>query len=283
MNLNTDIDKLLIQQTKEWDLAQENFKSLETIQERELNLGKCIVRIQYNSKRIKSTGANVSKDAIKKRKCFLCSSNRPVAQRSIDYNDYDILINPFPILKGHLTIAHKKHIPQSVDYYIDMFELARSLDSFTILYNGAECGASAPDHLHFQACKKGLTQTEIDFKNCVGDRNISKAEYCRKLTIIKSRSIEDLSIKFKTILSNSIEYSSIYKDAKLNLMCRYDEGEWTLYVFHRKAHRPSSYGVSYLVSPGLIDMSGIIICPREEDYLNLNEKDVIKIYNEVSD
>lgn len=282
MNLNFEVDKLFQEQIKDWDIARENFKSLESIKERKLDLGNSIVRIQFNSKRIKSTGANVSKDVIKKRDCFLCSSNRPKDQRSIIFKDYEILVNPFPILTGHLTIAHKNHIPQSVEYYIDMFELAKGLDSYTIFYNGADCGASAPDHLHFQACKKGLTQTEQDFINCRENINISKNEYSRKLIIIKSSSTKGLSEKFNSILLNSVEYSETYKDAKLNLMCRYDEGEWTLYVFPRKSHRPSCYGTTFLISPGIIDMAGIIICPREEDYLNIKSEDIVNIYREVS-
>ena len=35
-----------------------------------------------------------------------------------------------------------------------MLFLAENMNEFLILYNGPECGASAPDHMHFQAAGK---------------------------------------------------------------------------------------------------------------------------------
>lgn len=295
MNYSDSINELFESQLDTWLLAKNNYLELKTVKERRVEFENCIIRLQYNPKRIKSTAANIDKEEISKRSCFLCSNSRPKEQQMIDYKGkYDILINPFPIMPIHLTIAHKGHINQSIEYFPDMLSLAFDLQEYSILYNGAECGASAPDHMHFQAGTKDFIQSELEIDKIIQSGDCidilpneivyGSYNYLRKCIVIKSSDKNAIINTFNLILKRKAEYSDIHKDAKLNIISRYDEGIWTVILFLRKAHRSHHYYLknNILISPGVIDMGGVIICPREADYLNITKEEIKEIFSEVS-
>lgn len=163
MTIQEQVNELFEQQLSVWEMARNNFEGLKSVQIREFDFDGFGVKVQFNPARMVSSGAKVDAKTIAQRKCFLCAANRPEVQRGIEWRDYDILINPFPIFPRHLTIPRHEHVDQQlVPYISDMFDLARELPDFVVFYNGPKCGASAPDHMHFQA-------GNADFLPLVGD------------------------------------------------------------------------------------------------------------------
>ena len=160
--------KFIMSQLSVWRLAAENLHNLKRAKTKVLEVSGLKVTIQNNPARIISSSSKMDSDTLNKRKCFLCSVNRPSEQRSIKFEGrkgrkYDILVNPYPIFPNHLVIAGENHIEQSIAHkYVDMMDFAHHYRDFVIFYNGPKCGASAPDHLHFQACPKGIIPLEND-------------------------------------------------------------------------------------------------------------------------
>ncbi|HNZ62580.1 MAG TPA: DUF4922 domain-containing protein, partial [Paludibacteraceae bacterium] len=156
-NLNLKVKNLFKEQVSEWDLAKKNYEDLKNVQIKSFSFGDFEIVVQFNPARIVSSGAKVDEKTIKERKCFLCKENLPPQQKGVDAGEYSILVNPYPIFPEHFTIPRKEHIPQQIKpFFSDMLELAKSMDEFVVFYNGPKCGASAPDHLHFQAGTKNF-------------------------------------------------------------------------------------------------------------------------------
>ena len=67
-----------------------------------------------------------------------------------------------PVFSPHFTVSHLDHRPQAIAEQIDAFLrlMADFGSGWTVLYNGPRCGASAPDHLHFQAVPSGQMPIE---------------------------------------------------------------------------------------------------------------------------
>ncbi len=165
INLNNQLKSLLTEQKENWELARTNFAGLKTVRTKSFNFGDFEVKVQFNPARIVSSGAKVDAKTIAERKCFLCTENRPAEQTAVDAGDYLVLVNPFPIFPEHFTIPRKEHVDQQIKpYFADMLELAEALDDYLIFYNGPRCGASAPDHMHFQAGTKNFLPLVNDYK-----------------------------------------------------------------------------------------------------------------------
>jgi len=163
--LNSKITELLNEQVSNWELARTNFAGLKTVRTKSFDFGDFEVKVQFNPARIISSGAKVDPKTIAERKCFLCTENRPAEQTSVDAGDYLVLVNPFPIFPEHFTIPRKEHVDQQIKpYFADMLVLAEALDDYLIFYNGPRCGASAPDHMHFQAGTKDFLPLVNDYK-----------------------------------------------------------------------------------------------------------------------
>ncbi|MCX6308503.1 MAG: DUF4922 domain-containing protein [Bacteroidia bacterium] len=155
--------QLFDEQILDWAMAAENYHALNHILTKEFILDGQRIRLQCNPKRLASSAANISTAAILERPCFLCPSNRPAAQKGVAFEHFTILVNPFPVFQRHFTIANG-HVPQSIRGHFGAFlRLAREMDDCVVFYNGPKGGASAPDHLHFQAGNKGSMPLEMDF------------------------------------------------------------------------------------------------------------------------
>ena len=258
-------------QLREWQLARDNHKALSRVWSRELTSDKTgiTLRVQYNPARMVSTGANIDKASIAARPCFLCAKNRPTEQRSLDLNaDFEWLVNPFPILPYHFTIASKTHRPQRIlDGYDAMIQAAMALpEGYIVFYNGPKCGASAPDHLHLQAGK-------WDMPLPMGDAYRAYHLPCA-----------EASDAFRT-LYDSLPIVDGEDEPRMNVVA-YRTGEHvSLIVIPRRAHRPHCYAAEgpskYLISPGTLDMCGLIITPRLEDYERLTATRALDILCEV--
>ena len=153
MDYSKVIDRLITRQMRDWDVAGANYAALSHVATRTLQLDEATITLQFNPERRRSSAAAIDKKSLARRQCFLCTENQPARQKAILWGDhYKIQVNPYPIFKRHLTIADLRHMPQRIaDRVGDMLQLAKDLPDFVVFYNGPQCGASAPDHAHFQA------------------------------------------------------------------------------------------------------------------------------------
>lgn len=264
----------------------------------------CNLRVQYNPARIVSTGASIEKKAIEERPCFLCDKNRPKQQAHLPYvNGFQMLVNPFPILNRHYTIPTLAHTPQEFLPHIDTFlQLVKDFEGDMVFYNGARCGASAPDHAHFQAGtsdKVPLVSYWDDFEIKSYD-NPTKAEigvvqtFACPAFYVTARHREDV----KEGLEHLIAHLPITKgqtEPDFNIIGWMHDGsllpispdfEYLVVVIPRKKHRPACYTAEgeeqFIISPGSIDMAGLIITPRETDYERLTAEKAVEILREVA-
>lgn len=307
-----EADEFTDTQFKKWELCRKNHEALKDIKTKCLNINGNEIKVQFNPARAVSTLAKLDKSSINARPCFLCTKNKPEEQDSISIDAgmrFSIRINPYPILPGHLTISSEEHIPQTLadkaEMQLPMKILQKIEDYFgqgyAIFYNGAKCGASAPDHFHFQAARKKdipfIAQWNEIFKSAIEDdiAGIQSGDVC------KTYSVNGFAcpIKVFTSLSGNIDTALLFRyldslpvhegepEPRYNMFAwRDDEGRFICAYFPREAHRPSCYFAEgkeqILISPGALDMAGLIVTPREEDFRKINEADITRIYKEVS-
>lgn len=288
-----DIEKLIASQLIEWPQASDNYKALAGVKVKTLDVDGMKVKVQFNPARIVSSSAKVDAKSLKERKCFLCETNRPAVQSGIYWREYVVLINPFPIFPRHLTIPDRTHVDQLIKGRVaDMMRLASELDGYTVFYNGPKCGASAPDHMHFQAGNS-------DFLTLGDALKVSS----RKPVIVDRRgnlsALRGLPLNMFLISAVDFEYGQELFDRlydalplpngeaepMMNLLCFKQGDTVNLAVIPRKRHRPSFYGAEgddrMLLSPASVDMGGVFITPLEKDYERMNASVVKKIYNEL--
>lgn len=298
-NLSKKADALLTHQKEHWDLVKLNYEALDQVQIKNfLFKDNLIISAQFNPSRIKSTAAKVDKESIERRACFLCSENLPFPQKGIKYIDkYQILINPYPIFKQHLTIPHLNHIPQSIEQaFDDLLTLSSDLkDNFFVFYNGPKCGASAPDHLHFQAGQKSSTPLETYYTSLKSKASFLYDAISLKVGIInrevfnlifiQSNDRSEITDSFSKVLLKLKQLISYEEEPLLNIISFYENGIWDLLIFPRKLHRPKQFFFDnedkLLISPASVDMLGLLITPRKEDFYKLTSKQIKDIYNQV--
>ena len=297
MELQESVLQLINEQLVNWPLAHDNYNGLKSVKTRSLKVGPATeMRIQFNPARIRSSAAKVDAKSIQERKCFLCSANLPVQQRGIDFGDYKILVNPFPIFPRHLTIPHKDHTDQRIEGRLtDMLNLARALPDFMVFYNGPRCGASAPDHFHFQAGNKGFLPIEKEFLTHPGKvklldkdnlRVYSLENYLRKTLVFESNNEAILVKWFCRVFAFLGTLQSDEVEPMLNILCSREKDFWRVFLFPRREHRPRQFFAEgeeqVLLSPASVDFGGVLITPREEDFEKLNAEIVTDIFNQVT-
>ena len=267
------VNQLFQEQLNDWELAKNNYKALEQVKVKTLDVNGHQYKVQFNPARIASSAAKVDAKSVQERRCFLCSKNLPAEQKGIPFKKkYNILVNPYPIFPRHLTIPAVEHTPQLiVSHFKDMLDLAQQLDDYVVFYNGPECGASAPDHFHFQAGSKGFLPVE-------NDKNWSNS------IRIESKDKQEMILRFLQIYDN-LPLKPENSEPMLNILVWYENETWTTCIFPRKKHRPACYSAedeaNLLVSPGSVDMGGVFITPLEKDFEKITAKDIIQILNEV--
>jgi len=290
------IDKLFSEQLREWELARTNYSQLEKVRIRKFSFGTFEVLVQYNPERIRSSSAKVDAKSIGDRPCFLCAKNRPPEQRGIDLdNNLTILVNPFPIFKRHLTIPSELHTDQRIGNNFDtMLSLAEAMPLFTVFYNGPQCGASAPDHLHFQAGNIGFMPVENDFLSGRHPKLLSSDQgmeiwkwesYLRGIITLKGNDRKKLVRVFDRLFDRLSEAQPGRPEPMLNILTGYSRDEWTIHIIPRKQHRPRQFFAEgdnqILISPAAVDLGGVIITPREEDFLRITKDDIEDIFRQV--
>ena len=306
---------LLAQQKSLWPALAEGVAALDHVRVRELRCRGCaetqndartqnhvetqnLVSLQFNPARIISSAAPVDPQSIKERPCFLCLNNLPVAQKGILYRQtFMILCNPFPILKRHYTISMIDHAPQSlVGNVAFLLLLAKDLSpEFNVFYNGPRCGASAPDHMHFQAAPVGLLPFERELQkapegqratNIFGVSMFRAGSLGREVLVMEGKTADALETVLLAVMDRLKIAIPTPDEPMMNLFCSYCEKTWQIVIFLRRKHRPDVYfrdgEERILISPGLIDMAGLVVTPLERDFVRVDTETMEDIYREVS-
>ena len=290
--------ELLAEQKKAWLDLRKGCESLRDVRERDVSCRGFSVRLQYNPGRIKSSLAAVDEKSANERRCFLCPDHLPGAQKGLLYRGaYLILCNPMPIFSSHFTIPHVEHRRQAIHEHIGtLLQLIAEFGSgWTVLYNGPKCGASAPDHHHFQAGPSGKMPVEKDIRE---EERLSRMaringvllyrvrDLGREVVILEGDDPVAVEEAFKSFLNALKRVLLIDEEPMLNIAGFHEERNWRLVIFPRRKHRPNAFFMEgearIVVSPGLIDMGGILVTPMEKDFERLDAAAVEGIYGEVS-
>ena len=290
-------DALLHQQRSSWPQLIDGYAALMNVSVREIECEGYSVYVQHNPARIVSSGANVDPGFISVRTCFLCVENLPPEQRGVLYRDeFLFLCNPAPIFHKHLTISHIKHIPQAIEGAISvLLELARDVSpSFTIFYNGPKCGASAPDHLHFQACPSGTIPIEREatnparreWKKATGSVSVFTLKTIgRQAIVIEGVGSTDVEHCLSRLISAMRDTVRTSEESMMNILCSHKEGTWRVIVFPRRKHRPDVFfkkgTEQVLISPAAVDIGGLVITPVERDFNRVDGRMIQSLYDEV--
>ncbi|MCC6396228.1 MAG: DUF4922 domain-containing protein, partial [Bacteroidetes bacterium] len=270
---------LFVQQKHTWEMLRAGYASLESVQTRHFQVDGCEVLIQFNPGRLTSSAANVDEQSIRERRCFLCVHNLPEGQRGLVYGErYILLCNPFPILPQHFTIPRIDHVPQRLDNEIGVFlNLTRDLaPRFSTFYNGARCGASAPDHLHFQAGTRMHMPLESEYTRLREERGtvmvstdthraVAIEGGGRRFLALEGRDPDALRQSLQRYLFALQELKGETDEPMVNLIAWYDTLTWYVLVFPRVQHRPSFFfaegDARLLISPAAVDLGGVSVTP----------------------
>ena len=289
---------LVNQQRSHWELAGTNYQLLREIQTRTFQFGHFRIDCQHNPGRIKSTGAQTESMIRDPGNCFLCEHNRPSDQAGIAFgNDFTILCNPYPIFPSHLTITANDHIPQKICGNLRRYlQMIQQLNEFVVFYNGARCGASAPHHLHFQAGIRDVLPIEEELPDLLTDFSeeifsgngmvIRSCERYFRHFVYFSSADESLMAKH---LERALELAGEQKqedEPLLNLLGWFNDGHWEIILFLRHKLRPDEYFAEennrLMVSPASVEMGGLMILPREDDFNQITAAQLESVFRQVS-
>jgi len=292
------LQQLVADQKRTWQQFADACDALQEVKTRTIDCGGFPVTLQLNPRRIVSTGAHLDEESLQSRKCFLCIENLPEEQRGILYRDnFLILCNPAPIFDRHFTVAHLRHLEQSIEAFPGIFlDLARELSpSYTVFYNGPRCGASAPDHMHFQICPARVlpieTMASNDSKRILSNEEEAVTVWTlancgRQCIIIESRDSQETERALGRLLAALRTTLAVSDEPMINVLCSFTDERWRLIVFPRSKHRPDVYYRNgedqVLVSPAAVDLGGLMVTPLEKDFASIDARLVESVYREVS-
>jgi hypothetical protein len=277
-----ELEKLFERQAQAWPLLAHGIEGLARAETRQVRIDWFDIFIRHIPHRVGSTTASVDRASVAKRPCFLCAANLPLEEEGIQFNrDFTIYCNPFPIVDQHLTIAHREHGLQRIaNHFGDMLDLALALPSYFVIYNGPECGASAPDHMHFQAGSRALLPIVNDTAKLT---SASVPNYGRKVFLLRGRDRSALLDRVDQAIALLGETTGKHPEPLVNLAVFHDRGEWVTYLFPRGKHRPEVFYTGELtVSPASIDLCGIFVVPLAHDFAKITGEDIVSIFHEVT-
>jgi len=276
------LEDLFTEQVATWARLKRGVDGLAHAQTRAVRIDWFDVFVRHIPHRVGSTTAAVDRESIAKRPCFLCKDNLDPEERGIAFNaDYTIYFNPFPIVDRHLTIVHREHGLQHIaGEFGTMLDLAASMSGYFVIYNGPECGASAPDHMHFQAGSRALFPIEKDTANIAG---VKVPNYARNVFLFRGSERAQLISRIYRAIELLSEITGKRPEPLINIAVFHDRGQWTVYLFPRGKHRPAVFHTGELtVSPASIDLSGIFVVPLEKDFQRITGEHIAAIFREVT-
>jgi hypothetical protein len=279
--LAAGVDRLIASQAAAWPLLARGIEGLRESVTRRLPMGDSQVLVRHIRHRIRSTTAAVDPASILKRPCFLCRENLPPEEEGIAVDaDFTAYANPFPILESHLTVVHREHRPQAIAGFVTAaLRLADALPDHFVVYNGPECGASAPDHLHLQACSREIFPIEDDARGAEGPLVPGDG---RRLYVLRGGEAQ-LARRVERLIAILKDLTGRAAEPMVNLAFFHEAGRGTVLLFPRAKHRPRAFETGELtVSPATIDMSGVVVVPLPGDFERITSEDVRTIYDEVT-
>jgi len=269
------VDELLKDQAEHWPALKRGLQGLRESRTRSETVFDREFLVRHIPHRIKSTTAAVDAVSIAQRRCFLCAENLDPEERGVPFDDgFTLYCNPFPILERHLTIVHADHRPQRISgQFHPLLKLAKALPDSFIIYNGPQCGASAPDHLHFQACSRDIFPIEKNLHN----------GYIPRVFVYRDSDATRLVSSLENLVAILAEKTRATVEPLLNISAFFSDDAWTVLVFPRGKHRPRVFETKELtVSPATIDLCGIFVVPVFADYEKIQGSDIEKILDEVT-
>jgi len=283
-------------QIENWEELRHGLDSLQAVQIKNISICSDTCQVQFNPLRMVSVSADLRPEQIRNRPCFLCQENLPDKQAGLSLSeDYIALCNPYPVLDLHFTISHKDHRPQSVDLALEALPLlAKELSSeFCVFYNGARAGASAPDHMHFQACALSAlpvfsSQTAREILLAPGTSSSALTGMVQYLSnyylLFKTASLSKLKEALAQVLESHAEMQEDSRE-QVNILTTYNGTEWIAYFVARRKHRPDCFfkakDEGLLISPACLEMGGVIVAPRREDFESIQSESIQGIFEEV--
>lgn len=296
MSIIQQVKSLFESQLLHWPMAAEYYGSLQQVQTKEVLIDGMRFPVQFNPARKRSINAKTDQKSIQERPCFLCASNLPSEQEGIDIGNYTVLVNPFPIFPEHFTIPSKAHTPQRIEpYFGDFLDITALLNEWVVFYNGPACGASAPDHLHFQACTRGLIPLIEDYKTLPNEQRqqlrttehstlFSLNQILRTVYVIEATKKEEAAKVFSDLYQSW--QTTTNEEPLMNILATYTQGKWTVFVMPRKAFRPSCFYATddsqLLISPAAVEMGGLMVTSREIDFQRVDADLIREIYTQIT-
>lgn len=276
------LEELFRRQERAWPQLAQGIKGLARAQTRPVRIDWFDVFIRHIPHRVTSTTAPVDRESIAKRPCFLCEGNLPAEEEGLRFGEeFTIYCNPFPIVDRHLTIAHREHGAQRIaNRFGNILDLAAALPGYFVVYNGPECGASAPDHMHFQAGSRGLFPIASDTAGLTG---VTVPNYGRNVLVFRGRDRSALTDRVARALELLAEVTRKADEPLVNIAVFHERGEWIAYLFPRGKHRPDVFHTGELtVSPASIDLCGIFVVPLKRDFEKITARAIAAIFHEVT-
>jgi hypothetical protein len=277
-----EIEELFKRQMRRWPQLAKGIEGLARAKTRAVRIDWFDIFIRHIPHRVRNTTASVDPESVAKRPCFLCAGNLPPEEEGVQFDEeFTIYCNPFPIVDQHLTIVHREHGLQRIaNRFGSMLDIAAALPGYFVIYNGPECGASAPDHMHFQAGSRRLLPIE---KDTAGLTVITVPNYGRNVLLFRGPDRSTLIHRIDRALDMLAATSGKQAEPMINIAAFHERGEWMTYLFPRKKHRPEVFHTGELtVSPASIDLCGIFVVPLAQDFEKITGDAIAAIFREVT-
>jgi Domain of unknown function (DUF4922) len=277
-----ELEQLFKRQARAWPQLAAGIEGLARARTRAVRIDWYDIYIRHIPHRMVSTTALVDRESVAKRPCFLCAANLPPEEEGLPFGDFTIYCNPFPIVDRHVTIAHKEHRPQRIaEQFGSMLDIAAALPGCFVVYNGPECGASAPDHMHFQAGSRELFPIENDTAKQTG---VTLPNYARNVLLFRGRNHSALIGRLDRAIHLLADATGHRLAEPMVNIAAFQEGdEWVAYLFPRRKHRPDVFHTGELtVSPASIDLCGIFVVPLARDFERITGDSIAAIFREVT-
>ena len=280
--MTREVEDLFVRQLQQWPQLAKGVEGLAQAKTRSVRIDWFDIYLRHIPHRMASTTASVDKESVAKRPCFLCAGNLPSEEEGVQFDEnFTIYCNPFPIVDRHLTIAHREHRSQRIaNQFGSMLDIAACLAGYFVVYNGPECGASAPDHMHFQAGSRVLFPIENDTAALTG---VTVPNYARNVFLFRGRDRSALIDRMDRAIDLLAETTGKHPEPMVNIAVFHERDEWVTYLFPRGKHRPQVFHTGELtVSPASIDLCGIFVVPLARDFERIAGDAISAIFREVT-